>query len=219
MERKLSSLHIVALIATSLIFLLGLLIGWQLGYTAESQMKAEFEGIRSESNMLEVLSLLRERGEAECPLLEKSFADLTKRTEEYGASLDYMEKKLGKLDPEVMRLKSEYSVMQARNYLLLREIEDECLTDPVIIVYFYTNDEYSKGTDQGIALADALSGLPAVRDRARVYHFDVNVKSPIIDALKEQYGVKAVPTTIINGKKHEGFLDAQKAREIISRES
>ncbi len=215
MQRKISPLHIVALFITSLIFIIGILIGWQMGYTAESKMKGELEGLRSEQYALDVLSLMRETGEAGCPALQNEFAELSTMTIEYGNSLDYMEKKLGKLDPEVMSLKSDYSLMQARNYLLLKDMDKNCGSSHIIILYFYTNEDYSASTDQGIALQDALAQLPAIREKTAIYHFDVNVNNPVMDAFKEQYGVTKVPTMIIKGKKYEGYVSAEKCREIF----
>jgi hypothetical protein len=216
MERRISPLHLVALAITSLIFIVGLLLGWQLGYTADSQMKTDFEQMRSESYMLEVLSLMRTRGEASCPVLEKEFSDLTTRTTEYGQKLDYMEKKMGKFDQNVMSLKSDYALMQARNYLLLKGLDESCGTKHVIIIYFYTNEGYSPSTDQGIALADALGDLPEIRDRTAIYHFDSNVDNPVVSAFKEEYVVKTLPAMIINGKKYEGYMDASKCKGILT---
>ena len=216
MDRKISPLHIVALGVTSLIFIVGLLVGWQMGYAAESQMRSNLEQLRSESYMLEVLSLMRGRGEMGCPVFEKQFSEFSQRTVDYGNNLDYLEKKLGKLDPKVMSLKSDYSLMQMRNYLLLKDLDESCGTKHTVILYFYTNENYSPNTDQGIALGDALAGLPEIRDKTLIYHFDVNVKNPVVDALKEQYEVSVLPAMIINGKKYEGFKDAGKCREILS---
>ncbi|MFH1470725.1 MAG: hypothetical protein ABIF01_03180 [Candidatus Micrarchaeota archaeon] len=216
MERKLSPLHIVALIITSLIFIVGLLVGWQLGYTAESQMKLDFEQLRSEGYMLEVLSLLKGRGEMSCPIYEKQFSELSRKTEEYGDKLNYMENQVGKFDSKVMSLKSDYSLMQMRNYLLLKDLDENCGSKHLTILYFYTNEDYSPKTDQGIALADALAGLPEIRGKTRIYHFDVNVRNSVVDALKEQYGITIAPTIIINGKKYEGYRGAEECKGILS---
>jgi hypothetical protein len=215
MERKLSPIHIVALVITSLIFIVGLLLGWQMGYAAQSQMKSDFDRIQSENYMLEVLSLMRSRGEMSCPIFQKEFYSLSKKTDEYGEKLDYMEKKLGKLDQGVMDLKSDYSLMQMRNYLLLKGMDESCGTNYTTILYFYTNEGYSASTDQGIALADALSGLPEIKGRTFIFHFDANVKNSVVDALKEQYSISTLPTTIINGKKYDGFMDAKRCKEVL----
>lgn len=216
MERRISPLHIVALVITSLIFIIGILLGWQMGYTADNQMKTDFEQIRSEGYMLEVLSLMRGRGEASCQFMEKEFSELSSRTLDYGQKLDYMEKKMGKLDPQVMSLKSDYSLMQARNYLLLKQMDEDCGTKHLFILYFYTNEDYSTKTDQGIALADALATLPEVQKKTVIYHFDANVKNSIVDAFKSEYSVTTLPTTIIGEKKYEGFMDSAKCREILA---
>ncbi|MFH1447808.1 MAG: hypothetical protein ABIG39_03005 [Candidatus Micrarchaeota archaeon] len=216
MERRLSPIHFVALAITSLIFIIGLLLGWQMGYAAENQMQSDFERLRSESYMLEVLSLLRSRGEVSCPILQKEFTEFSGRTLEYGERLEYLEKKLGKLDQEVMRLKSDYMLMQARNYLLLKGMDEDCGTEHIVAIYFYSNEGYSITTDQGIALGSALSSMPEIRDRTVIYHFDANVRNSVVDAFKEQYSVRTVPTTIIDGVKYEGFMDTERCKEVFS---
>ncbi len=215
MERKISSLHLVALAVTALIFAVGLLLGWNIGYTAESQMKTDIGTLQSETYALEVLSMMKDTGEAGCPVLENEFNSLTTMTTDYGQKLEYMEQKLGKLDPNVMSLKSDYSLMQARNYLLLKEADKSCNTSHIIVLYFYTNEGYSTSTDQGIALDDALQGMPALRDKVAIYHFDSNVQNPVVAAFKEQYNVTVLPAMIINGKKYVGYQNADKCREIL----
>ncbi len=215
MERKLSPIHIVALAVTSLIFLVGILFGWQLGYTAENQMRDDFEQLRTESYTLEVLSLMMNRGEMSCSVLEKEFSKLSRNTIQYGENLDYLEKKLGKFDPEVMRLKSDYSLMQARNYLLLKEMDEGCGSEHVTVLYFYSNENYSPSSDQGIALDEALNSLPEVMKRTVIYHFDVNVRNSVVDAFKEQYSVSVSPTMVIDGGKHEGYRSSEECRKIL----
>jgi len=44
----------------------------------------------------------------------------------------------------------------------------------------------------------------------------VNVQNPVVDALKESYGVTGTPALIINGRKYQGYRTADELRQILS---
>jgi hypothetical protein len=204
-------LYAFAFIISLLMFAVGIVLGWQWGYSAVSQMSSELSALSSEETGMETLALMENQSFA-CPIFDSEFARLFQKTLDYGDRLQALENKNGKLDPQVMELKKDYSAMQLRNYLLQQRMDAQCGTAHNTIIYFYSNEGYSAATDEGIQI-----GLVGARYEAYTYHFDVNVDSPLVNGLKAGYGVAETPTLVINGEKHSGFMTAAEIEAALER--
>ena len=213
MERGIRArMYFFAFVVSALLFTVGVVLGWYFGISAATGMEKDLDRLRSEAYSLEILSLMDGANQTvACAVYSRSFGDLVYQTEQFGANLDYMESRKGKLDPDVMALKSDYASMQMRNYLLQQKMDERCEERSNVILYFYSNENYSPETDEGrqIAQVDREFGV-------YTYHFDVNARNPAVTALKESYGVAVTPTLIINGRKYEGFRTAGELRGILS---
>ena len=58
---------------------------------------------------------------------------------ELGERLSKMEQDLGIDDDRVIQLKKYYSLLQIKDYLLMKELSQKCAVKPITIVYFYNN--------------------------------------------------------------------------------
>lgn len=214
MERGIRArMYFFAFVISALLFTVGIVLGWYFGISAVTETQKDFDRLKSEAYSLEILSLMGDSNASavSCAVYSRSFGDLVYQTEQFGAKLDYLEKRKGKLDPEVMALKSDYSSMQMRNYLIQQKMDSKCGKSNNVILYFYSNENYSSATDEGLQIAQVDREF-----NVYTYHFDVNVQNPVVDALKESYGVVVTPTLIVNGNKLEGFKTAGELRAILS---
>ncbi|MDD5317545.1 MAG: hypothetical protein PHF51_02310 [Candidatus ainarchaeum sp.] len=204
MERRGLSLRLYffAFVISLLVFVVGVVLGWQWGYSAVTQMGAELDSLNSQNAEMDLVSLMENQSFA-CPVYESEFSRLFQAAQDYGDKLAEMERRKGKLDPEVMRLKEDYAAMQLRNYLLQQKMDSKCGSRHNVILYFYSNENYSQAADEGIQIGEVARGFGVY-----TYHFDVNAAGPVVAGLKAGYGVRATPTLIINGEKFEGFMDA-----------
>lgn len=214
MERGIRArMYFFAFVISALLFTVGVILGWHFGVSAVSETQKEFEALRSSSYSLEILSLMDETNQSvSCAVYSRSFGDLLYETEQFGGRLDYLESRKGKIDPEVMALKSEYASMQMRNYLVQQRMDRRCGSRHNVILYFYSNENYSPERDEGRQIAQVDREF-----NVYTYHFDVNVRNPVVDALKESYGIVVTPTLIINGRKVEGFKTADELRQELRR--
>jgi len=57
-----------------------------------------------------------------------------------GDRLAFAEERSGTNDPEVLRLKERYTLLQIRDYLLTKRLAATCNLDPVVTLYFYSNE-------------------------------------------------------------------------------
>jgi len=148
--------------------------------------------------------------ETQFSLLETASCDsnassvtLTSELADFGSRLAYAENQLGNDNPQVIRLKERYSLLEIRDYLITKRLADACRTKPVTVLYFYSNAGDCADCDKaGYALSYLRDTYPALR----VYSFDYNLN---LGALKTFIAVAKVqntlPAFIINGKQTYGF--------------
>jgi len=117
--------------------------------------------------------------------------------------LSYAENQLGNDNPQVIRLKERYSLLEIRDYLITKQLAKTCGTKPVTVLYFYSNAGDCENCNKA---GYALSYLRNTYPELRVYSFDYNLN---LGALKTFITVNKVkntlPAFVINGKQSYGF--------------
>ncbi len=90
------------------------------------------------------------------------------------------EKDRGANDPTVLTLKKYYSLLEIKDYILLKKISQECKTTPVSIIYFYSNaGDCADCEREGYVLTRLRSEYPTLR----VYSFDFNLDLSAVKTL------------------------------------
>ncbi len=140
------------------------------------------------------------------PLLIDEINTLAKR-------LSLMEEQRGTSDPEVMSLKKYYSLLQIKDYLLLRERAKQCGEKPLTILYFYSN-EGNCADCRKIALV--LSKMREDYDNLHVYAFDFNLGLSVIETLKSIYSLEnKFPVIVLNRHPYYGFKTREEIEALI----
>lgn len=124
-----------------------------------------------------------------------------------GDRLAFAEEHAGTNDPEVLRLKERYTLLQIRDYLLTNRLAETCDLEPVVALYFYSNEGDCADCDRaGYALSYLRQTYPALR----VYSFDYNLD---LGALRTFVSVEKIkeefPAFVIDGKRSYGFTDLE----------
>ncbi len=121
--------------------------------------------------------------------------------------LTYTEQNFGKNSSDLLRLKTYYTLLQIKDYLLMKKISIKCGTKPVFILYFYSTSDCQECEQQGYVLTYLREQYPDLR----IYSFDYNLDNPALRTLISLYKVKeTVPATVINDRVYNGFLDKDK---------
>lgn len=132
--------------------------------------------------------------------------DLAKR-------LSYMESQRGTTDPEVISLKKYYSLLQVKDYLLLRERSRQCKETPLSILYFYSNEGVCSDCQK---LGFVLTSMREDYANLHIYAFDYNLGLSVIETLESIYKLKnEPPVLVINNKVYYGFKTRQQIEELI----
>lgn len=133
-----------------------------------------------------------------------------------GDRLAFTEQRLGSDNPEVLRLKKQYTLFQIRDYILTNRIAEACDVDPTIVLYFYSTTGACEDCDRaGYALSYLREKYPTLR----VYSFDYNLD---LGALKTLLAIEKVernlPAFVIEGERYYGFEDAETLEALLPEE-
>jgi hypothetical protein len=106
--------------------------------------------------------------------------------EELGAKLEWGETNLG-ATREVANLKKYYSLLEIKDYLLMKNISARCQVKYAFILYFYTTVEHcSECERQGLVLSALRNKYPALR----VYSFDYGTDLSAVEAMLKIFKIE-----------------------------
>ena len=122
---------------------------------------------------------------------------------ELGNKLEWGQKNLGSTD-EVSYLQKYYSLLEIKDYLLMKKISTRCGVKSAFILYFYTTAENcSLCEEEGLVLTSLREKYPELR----VYSFDYSTDLSAVKAMLDIYKIKdiALPALVINEDVLTGF--------------
>ncbi|MFH1200627.1 MAG: thioredoxin family protein [Candidatus Micrarchaeota archaeon] len=212
------SAYAIALVITALVFAVGILLGVQLNQQSSQQLLDQSARLTRQSAELEVLSMIgREGFNASAPLCELYHSQartLGDETASLGYKLTALEAARGPGDENVAALKSEYSLLEIRDYLFAKEVNRLCGGKLDLILYFYSNTACQTCKSQGEILSSIRKASPQF---TLVYSFDAGLQGSAALVLKESLGVRSVPSIVANGRLLEGFQEASAISAALQR--
>ena len=122
---------------------------------------------------------------------------------ELGNKLEWSYQNIGATD-EVNYLKKYYSLLEIKDYLLMKKISSRCGVKSAFILYFYTTAENcSECEKQGIALSALRDKYPELR----VYSFDYSTDLSAVKAMLHIYKIQdtKLPALVIDDELITGF--------------
>lgn len=192
-----------ALIALGITVVLTGTVAYAVNYLNDARL-SELTAIESQL-AIDTLSL-----DTQFSLLEAAPCDstassttLTSELADLGTRLAYAEDQLGSDNPQVIRLKKQYSLLEIRDYLITMELAVACGGKPVTVLYFYSNAGDCPDCDKaGYALSYLRTTYPALR----VYSFDYNLDLGALSTFLTLNKVRGpLPAFVVNGKPSSGF--------------
>jgi hypothetical protein len=197
--------YVIVLFITTTIFITGLWFSNYLGNKKIDQLKTIESSISLDLMSSETQFSLM--GELSCK--DVSTTVLSSELNSLADKITYSENNIGTDNTDVISLKKYYSLLEIKDYLLMKQITQRCGQKSVFILYFYKNDNCDDCTKQGYVLTSLRETYPNLR----VYSFDYNLNVSAISAMKSIYKVPdKLPALVINGKVYPGL---QTVDEIV----
>ena len=130
-----------------------------------------------------------------------------------GGRLEWGEKNLGATE-EVAYLKKYYSLLQIKDYLLMKRISERCKVKSAFILYFYTTAENCSECEKESLV---LSSLREKYPELRVYSFDYSTDLSAVKAMLEIYKIKdtELPALILSDELLTGFRSIEELESRI----
>jgi len=198
-KRKISSTsYFAAFCFVVIIFLFGTLSGDWIAGLQSKQLSENQQKLTLELAGLE----LKDKLIGQKDVCNLTWQDIWQEKVEIGTRLNSLELRFGKENPDVIYQKEIYELIEIRTMLLLNEIEEKCNQNFTTILFFYTNRKndplgrWEACEDQGYILTQ----LGREINNTYVFAFDINIKNPAIDMIKNIYGVNSVPTLIVENQ-------------------
>ena len=128
---------------------------------------------------------------------------LSAELDELGRKLEWSQQNLGSTE-EVAYLKKYYSLLQIKDYLLMKKISKSCRTKSAFILYFYTTAENcSECEKESLVLSSVRDQYPELR----VYSFDYSIDLSAVKAMLQIYKIKdtELPALVLDDEVLTGF--------------
>lgn len=200
--------YIIVFFITVTIFATGLWFSSYLNNKKINQLKGIESNISLDLMSSEVqFSLLQEQS---CKDVSNSI--LSSELNTLADKISYSENNIGAEDVDVISLKKSYSLLEIKDYLLMKKIRERCGEKSIFILYFYKNDNCEDCTKQGYVLTTLREKYPDLR----VYSFDYNLDLSAIRTMTSIYNVPDdLPAIVINGKVYSGFKTVEEIEKTF----
>lgn len=206
------STYFIAFLITAFIFATALFASSYFNSRRVADVRATQDEISTDILSLETqFDLLQEHSctdVAENSILPSALQTLANR-------LSYMEGQGGGANnqAEVTRLKRLYSLLEIKDYLLMKQIAGKCNLKPVFILYFYSNKGDCEDCEkQGYVLTALSQQYPQLR----TYSFDYNLDVSALQTLIAIENIEPrLPALLINGKAYYGLQDQEQIEKIL----
>jgi hypothetical protein len=198
------------------VFLITLIVfgfGFGLSDYISQKKLSELNNLR-EDLQLDILSAETQFSILETAICQNvNHSSLTSELYAIGERTAYMEEALGHENPQVIRLKKNYSLLEIKNWLLTEKAKDQCQAKLIPILYFYSNHEDCPTcAKQGYVLTYLREKYPFLR----IYSFDYNLELSALDTIKSLYRLTdPLPILVIGENTYSGFRDKEEIENIL----
>jgi hypothetical protein len=200
--------HLKTFLSVLFIFALGFFLGNILTGIIVEDFTQEQQDISNYILSLDLQMRLSEENICDIDIFE-----ITSEKVRLGNRLTMLENEMDEDNPELIGLKTQYTLLSIRQWLLVEKVKEQCGNGLTVILFFYSNeDNKSINQHQGYVL-DYI--YEKYSDLVVTYAFDYDLDTPALTTLKELYEIDGTPTLIVDGEKFEGFQSTYIIEKMI----
>ena len=210
-------LYGLALIATIIIFVTGLLIGESFNNVKMDSLSQDISYLEEMRNIQDTnLLLLNSLGEKKCSALGYYLDMMVPELEQLGQRVDRYESSSDskRYDPgEYRLLKNNYMLLQMKYWTLTKTFEGDCAQPIDDIIYFYSNNNCTDCKSQGIILNSIKKSNPEVM----IFSLEGDSNLSSVTIMAKTFNVTTHPTIIVNGKVNQGLVEKQDIESLLGK--
>jgi hypothetical protein len=207
--------YIVAFVITAAIFATAFYITSRLD-------RARIADIQSTEQSISIDILSTETqfdlmGNLDCSAIKENLG-LSDELNSLASRLSVAEQNLGSNNSQVIQLKQQYTLLEIKDYLLMRQITERCGFKPVYVLYFYSNEGDCPDCSRS---GDVLTYLREQYPSLRIYSFDYHLDLSALKTLESIRNItpsdqNPLPAFIINNRAPVyGFKDLNEMQKLI----
>jgi hypothetical protein len=127
--------------------------------------------------------------------------------------IEYSERNIGNDDKEVLQLKKFYSLLEIKDYLLMKRLSARCNKKFIFVLYFYTDTPKCADCQKASFI---LTYLREQYPDLRVYSFDYNIDLSAVQTLISVSKIKdTLPAIVVDGQAISWPQDKDSLEKII----
>jgi regulator of replication initiation timing len=204
--------YLIAFAITSALFGTAFYISSQINDARIENVAAMQENMAIDILSLETqFDLLQERS---CTDIRENSV-LSTELSKIQSRLGYTEAQLGSDDARVLQLKRQYSLLQIKDYLLMKRVSQKCGLRPIFLLYFYSNKDKacSECEKQGYVLTALSEKYPELR----VYSFDANLDLSALQTLANLSTIDraTLPALVIQNTAYSGYKTVEEIEKLF----
>lgn len=143
-----------------------------------------------------------------------SRSNLSSELNSLAEKISYSEENIGNKDTDIIELKKFYSLLEIKDFLLMKKINERCNTKTYSILYFYTT---ANNCSECIKQAYVLTSLREKYPDLRVYSFDYNLDLSALRAMISIYKIEdtKLPAIVVSDKLTTGFQSIEDVEKLL----
>lgn len=168
----------------------------------ENQLSLDILSSETQTSLLE---------ETACSDVNNNY--LSSQLDDLRNKLSYAASQNSPKNADIENLKEYYSLLEIKDYLLMKKVTVKCGTHPTFILYFYANSDKCQDCEKTGFVLDALrQKYPSIR----TYSFDYNINQVAVKTLISIYHVNGnLPALIINGDPYYGYQSLDELEKTV----
>jgi len=201
------SVYFKAAVLTTIIFLLGLSIGFWLDWNRSQEVRAQLEELKIQADEARVALVFYQAfrdDPAFCPLFELGIQEQIKRVGTLGNKLENL-RETNKLDDSYHNFRKQYVLFNTELYLNALQFKKNCNASTVTIAYFYPDSPCADCERQASELLALKNACP---QKIWLFALPVDVNASVVNMLARKYGATIMPSLAVNEKTFTGFQTA-----------
>ncbi len=127
--------------------------------------------------------------------------------------IEYSEQNIGSDNAQIIQLKKFYSLLEIKDYLLMKKVSEQCGKKFVSILYFYSDSTNCPDCQK---TADVLTYLRQKYPQIRVYSFDYNLDLSAIKTMISLFKVgNELPAVVVGDDVLNGFTEKNSMEKTL----
>lgn len=195
------------------IFVIGFLIGSVVEKSLTDDLSSKTESIDNSIQQIELENLyLLSVSNSSCFFLNDLVRKTNNNLDELAGQLSsYDQNKIIFTSSDLVNVKSKYTNLLVKDWLLQKSVSQHCITNSTSILYFY-----DRNCVDCIFQGDALTVLKErMKEKLMVFPLDHSLGLSTVSLLESNFNVTKFPSVVIDEKTYSGVVPFEQLRDNI----